>query len=151
MSRSSQRFACLVKICDPVALISRARAAYSLVPPATETCAPRGARSLVQSPASTTMGAAIDGAGGEGAFRAETFFAGAAVADFLAGMTNNISVYRCPRSHSSGSTERPFGRISKCRCGGRSGSVAPTVPIICPFGICCPLRTSMRDNDPYTE
>jgi hypothetical protein len=37
------------------------------------------------------MGAAIDGAGGEGAFRVEIFFADAGVADFLAGMVNNIS------------------------------------------------------------
>jgi hypothetical protein len=43
------------------------------------------------------MGAASDGAGGDGALRVETFGAGAAVADaaladFLAGMTKNISV-----------------------------------------------------------
>jgi hypothetical protein len=37
------------------------------------------------------MGAAIDGAGGEGAFRVEIFLAGAAAVDFLAGMVNNIS------------------------------------------------------------
>jgi hypothetical protein len=77
----------LVKTWAPVALISRARAAASHVPPAMETCAPSGAASWVQSPASTTMGASIGGAVGLGALRDETFFAGTATgAVFFAGM-----------------------------------------------------------------
>src|SRR4051812_9801088 len=36
---------------------------------------------------------------------------------------------RLPRSQLSGSTARPLGRISKWRCGLRSGSETPTVPI----------------------
>ena len=58
----------------------------------------------------------------------------------------------CPRSQSSGSTAAPRERrISKCRCGGRSGSVTPTVPMICPFATFAPLATFAPASDPYTE
>src|SRR3989442_244235 len=43
----------------------------------------------------------------------------------------------CPphpgRSHTAGSTAGPPCRISKCRCGGSSGSEMPTPPMTCPL------------------
>src|SRR5688500_19901967 len=59
--------------------------------------------------------------------------------------------HRVPRSQLSGSTARPWGRISKCRCGRRSGSEMPTVPITSPFRIDTPVRTPTPASDTYTE
>src|SRR5882762_5868859 len=52
------------------------------------------------------------------------------------------------RSHRAGSIAGPPCRISKCKCGGSSGSDIPTPPIKYPFGMLIPSRTSARFNDP---
>ena len=56
--------------------------------------------------------------------------------------------HRLARSQSSGSTARPLGRISKCRCGSMSGSDTPTVPITWPFVIFAPLATRACASEP---
>src|SRR5437763_4197373 len=55
------------------------------------------------------------------------------------------------RSHEAGSIAGPPWRISKCKCGGSSGSEIPTPPISCPFTTVCPIRTIALDKEPSME
>lgn len=168
-ARSAQRCAIFVKICNTVAPMASARSGASCVPPATETWAPR--RSAVKVAGSAPERAPATRAVQGGALIAilerviERAPALALVLQRVVPADDAVHVRlrvmaeaSADRaslddaylllSHTAGSMAGPPWRISKCRCGGSSGSDMPTVPIVCPFCTVTPSRTSARAREP---